>query len=61
MENIIHENDRLDESGVQCTRCRNYNGTYETHGCPFDEEINGDYEERCNCCPDCTHECAMDI
>ena len=34
---------------------------YDEHGCPFREEINDDYESMCNCCPACTHACAMDI
>ncbi len=32
------------------------------HACPFAEEINDDHDpEKCNCCDDCRHECAMDI
>jgi hypothetical protein len=31
------------------------------HTCPFAEEINNDSESLCNCCNDCTHECAQDI
>lgn len=31
-----------------------------SHTCPFSEEIHNDDTE-CNCCPSCTHECAMDI
>ena len=30
------------------------------HTCPFASEIQDD-ETLCNCCPDCAHECAMDI
>lgn len=31
------------------------------HPCPYREEIHGDSESLCTCCPDCTHQCAMDI
>ena len=28
--------------------------------CEYDDEIGSGYKF-CNCCPDCRHECAMDI
>jgi len=31
------------------------------HGCPYAEEIGGDYDTVCNCCRDCVNQCAMDI
>lgn len=31
------------------------------HVCPFKQDINDDSESLCNCCEECTHECAMDI
>lgn len=34
---------------------------YEEHPCPFAQEICDDHEKRCNCCPYCTYQCAMDI
>jgi len=33
----------------------------EPHPCPFDEEVDGDSETLCNCCPVCTEECADQI
>lgn len=33
----------------------------EDHSCPYQEDINDDYETKCNCCRECRHECAMDI
>ncbi len=33
----------------------------EDHTCPFAEDVNGDFDSLCDCCDDCTHECAMDI
>lgn len=32
----------------------------ELHTCPFAEEIH-DSPALCNCCKNCTHQCAMDI
>ena len=31
------------------------------HGCPFKEEIYGDYDFQCDCDEDATQQCAMDI
>jgi hypothetical protein len=33
----------------------------EGHTCPYAEEINGDYTTLCNCTPEQTRECMMDI
>jgi len=33
----------------------------EPHTCPFKEEINHDLKTLCECCDNCTYECAMDI
>lgn len=35
--------------------------TEEAHGCPYQEEINDDYEYACECCSDCAGECACEI
>lgn len=45
------------------TPCRGCGGkpSKEEHTCPYAEEINGDDSSLCNCCDDCSHECAMDI
>lgn len=43
-----------------CQRCRKEPAA-EPHSCPFAEDIHGDSESLCNCCDDCSHECAMDI
>lgn len=51
----------IENTGVPCQRCQSLQGTWELHSCPFAEEINDNYSESCNCCPDCEHECCMDI
>jgi len=47
----------------RCDRdsCENPVESDELHPCPFDEEINDNHDARCNCCEECTNECAMDI
>lgn len=44
---------------IKCDHCDNPGE--ELHACPFAEEIHGVTDEVCNCCSDCTYECAMDI
>jgi hypothetical protein len=41
-----------------CKRC-DENTTL--HTCPYAEDIRNDSESLCNCCDDCTYECAQDI
>jgi len=48
---------RTDE---KCQSCEKKEGN-EEHTCPFQAEINGDEEFKCNCCEDCTEECALAI
>jgi len=33
----------------------------DEHTCPFAEEILDDTTTLCNCCDECTYQCAMDI
>ena len=33
----------------------------DKHTCPYQEDVNGDSESLCNCCDECTQECAWDI
>ena len=41
--------------------CKGANDATAAHTCPFAEEINDDHESLCNCCDECTQECAWDI
>jgi hypothetical protein len=41
-------------------KCENNFGR-EDHLCPFRTEINDDHITECNCCQDCTSNCADDI
>ncbi len=34
---------------------------WEPHICPFNEDIYGDSETLCTCCPDCENQCLSDI
>lgn len=33
----------------------------EPHTCPYDEELNGDYETLCTCCTECEQQCIEDV
>lgn len=33
----------------------------ELHPCPYEMEINDNYENVCNCCEECESECSADI
>jgi hypothetical protein len=41
-----------------CEGCTAQGG--EEHPCPYDEDVNG-REVMCNCCTNCTNDCAEDI
>lgn len=45
------------------TRCKHCGVAVEPdlHSCPFREDVGNDPSPYCNCCPDCAHQCAMDI
>ena len=43
------------------SKCKCGDPSIEEHTCPFSEEIHGDSETMCNCCDECTYQCAMDI
>ena len=45
----------------ECQRPECGNPAAEDHTCPFAYEINDDHETECNCCDDCTQDCADDI
>ena len=49
-----------DKSIDTCNRCNKI--TKEgNHTCPFQEDVNSDEEFECNCCNDCTEDCALSI
>lgn len=48
------------EEPAKCSRCRR-EPAQEAHTCPFSCEIHENYDRMCDCCEDCTYECAMDI
>ncbi len=41
-----------------CPKCGSRNGVKGS--CPYDSDVNAK-DTICNCCPDCRHECLMDI
>ena len=44
---------------IECQNCSNEGES--DHTCPYREDINDDCETLCNCCSDCTYNCAMEI
>lgn len=52
--------EKEEKSVVLCQKCE-INPSQELHTCPFKEEIYDDHEFLCDCCPECTYECRMDI
>ena len=47
------------QNGDLC-KCGN-EGTKESHGCPYQKDVNNDYDFTCNCCKACMHECCTDV
>lgn len=33
----------------------------ELHPCPYQEDINENFEDYCNCCEECVYQCVQDI
>ena len=44
----------------RCHKCDTNTGQ-DWHICPFAAEIHDDYDTMCNCCDQCSHDCADDI
>lgn len=55
----FHENMKQKEN--LCYRCKKEPGTENPHVCPFSQDLHDDHSESCNCCDDCTIECARDV
>ena len=45
---------------VPCERCHKP-VTPDLHSCPFKADVHDDDAPCCNCCDDCTQECAYDV
>lgn len=50
----------MDTPTEKCQNCGNKD-VEDYHNCPYQSEINGDDNYTCNCCDDCSNECAMSI
>lgn len=44
----------------KCPKCQK-NEAQDDHTCPFAGDIHDDHETLCNCCDQCTQDCADDI
>lgn len=49
------------ECAKDATKCRCGKPGSPLHTCPFASDVENDNKSLCNCCDDCTSECAMDI
>lgn len=50
-----------DSSSLEENKCRCGSPGEDSHPCPYQSDVNNDYETECNCCGRCQHNCAMDI
>lgn len=57
-KNLFKSEDLLKKEDNKC-KCAEL--AIEPHTCPYSEEINGDSTTLCNCCDECSYQCAMDI
>lgn len=48
------------EEPAKCGRCKTRPAD-DPHTCPFAEEMDDDHESTCDCCEECTYQCAMDV
>lgn len=53
--------DVLKETKTPMCRCNIRPATIQPHTCPYQEEIYEDKNFKCNCCPECEEQCALDI
>jgi len=49
-----------DAKGIIENRCTCDEHHWDSHPCPYQQEINGN-DDGCNCCPYCEQQCADDI
>lgn len=51
---------KLPVKGRKCPKCKK--GKFEPlHTCPYQSDMCGDHSKHCNCCVECTIQCALDI
>lgn len=55
------KSNKKDTNEDLCPSCGKNPAAIEPHTCPFAEDVEDDHETLCQCCEECTHECAMDI
>lgn len=59
LSGMVNEEDKKIKEASELCRCGEP-GEYD-HSCPYDEEINNNYDSLCNCCNRCYNNCLMDI
>jgi hypothetical protein len=58
---LMNMEKQLEETDLNMCKCGINQVTDYYHSFPYACDINDDCSESCNCCDECTHECAMDI
>lgn len=62
IEQKLSESLKTDTSDTnKCECCGKNAASDEKHTCPYAEDVNGDHETMCNCCDNCSAQCAADI
>jgi len=57
---LARKNKRLERLLHNCPRCRREKKE-SYHTCPYQCDMNGDYEYQCTCCDSCYNSCLGDI
>lgn len=50
----------MSDESEKCQRCHKEDAN-PLHKCPFQQDVHNDEEFQCNCCEECTYQCALDI
>ena len=61
LSSIIDNLNKIKNNNDKCINCKKETGTKELHKCPYQCDINGDYDYECNCCDECEQRCIRDI
>jgi hypothetical protein len=48
-------------NAIKCGLCKCGDIGDPVHCCPYSQDIEGDYDYKCNCCKECVSNCASDI
>ena len=61
MRSVLETAKKVIPAHPKCNKCSAPLESAELHSCPYAEEIGGNPDAGCNCCPACSRQCAEDI